>query len=108
MKSYLLVASEGGLDWQRMSRCCTTARELARRGHPVALYLVQNGVLSARAGARREDLEAAAASGVEIYADDFSLRERGIPADELMSEARPASLDLVLDQLAEGRIAIWH
>jgi hypothetical protein len=45
---------------------------------------------------------------VEILADDFSLRERGIPSDRLQPGVKPSALDLVIDRLAEGCKAIWH
>jgi hypothetical protein len=36
------------------------------------------------------------------------LRERGITADRLATGIEAASLDVVIDQLADGRKALWH
>jgi hypothetical protein len=47
-------------------------------------------------------------AGVEVLADDFSLRERGIPLDRLQPGIKPAAIDLVVDRLAAGCKAIWH
>ena len=47
-------------------------------------------------------------TGVEVLADEFSLRERGIAAGKLTEGVRAAPLAMVVDQLAEGRKAIWH
>ena len=38
----------------------------------------------------------------------ISLRERGISAGKLAEGVRSAPLSVVIDQLAEGRKAIWH
>ena len=74
----------------------------------MTVFLVQNGVLSARAGAPRRGLEDLRAAGVEVLADDFSLRERGISAERLLAGVPPASLEVVIDHLADGRKALWH
>ena len=47
-------------------------------------------------------------AGVQVLADDFSLRERGIVAQRLVSGVKPSPLDVVIDQLAEGRKVLWH
>ena len=70
--------------------------------------MVQNGVLPARRSAKSQALSAIAAAGVEVLADEFSLRERGIVDDSLANGIKPSPLDVVVDQLAEGRKAMWH
>ena len=52
--------------------------------------------------------QAVGSDRVEVRADDFSLRERGISADRLQPGVTPSPLDLVIDRLAEGAKAIWH
>ena len=47
-------------------------------------------------------------SGVEVLADDFSLRERGIPTGRLQAGIKSSPLDVVVDGLAEGCKVIWH
>jgi len=61
-----------------------------------------------RPGARSGALSDVAAAGVEVLADDFSLRERGIAEASLLEAVKPAPIDIVVDQLAEGRKAMWH
>ena len=106
MNDYLLIESLDPFESNDVGRHWELAAGLARGGSRVTLFLVQNGVLAARAGARNDALHSVAASGVEVLADEFSLRERGIGA--LATCVKPASLDVVLDRLAEGRKALWH
>ena len=47
-------------------------------------------------------------SGVKVLADDFSLRERGIPAARLSPGVAPATVDVIVDRLAAGVAALWH
>ena len=84
------------------------ATDLVEQGNKVTLFLVQNGVFPARPSKRSDLLASVAIAGVEILADEFSLRERGIHAGRLIDGVSPAPLDVVIDQLADGRKAMWH
>jgi hypothetical protein len=106
--SYVLIESRDPFESNDVAYSYGLAGELARRGNTVTLYLVQNGVLPARPGARSWQLDALAGAGVEILVDDFSLRERGIAADRLAPGVRPAPIEVLVDQLAAGRKAMWH
>ena len=44
----------------------------------------------------------------EVLADEFSLRERGIKAGSLIPDVKSAQLDVVLDQMEQGRKVLWH
>ncbi|HEY3176718.1 MAG TPA: DsrE family protein [Candidatus Polarisedimenticolia bacterium] len=108
MSNYLLIESLDTFEANDVGYYYDLAAGLAKAGSNVTLFLVQNGVLSARrcpASARLSDL---AAAGVEVLADEFSLRERGIEKSRLASGVKPAPLDVVVEQLAEGRKALWH
>ena len=106
MNQYLLIESLDPFESNDVGRHWEMAVDLVRRGNRVTLFLVQNGVLAAREGARNDVLHSVAAAGVEVLADEFSLRERGI--GRLMARVKPAPLDVVLDRLAEGCKALWH
>ena len=108
MAKYLLVESRDPFESNDAAQFHDLAAGLAREGNEVTLFLVQNGVLGARRSPRSDALTALAAAGVQILADDFSLRERGIPGARLATGVRSAPLDVVIDQLAEGRKALWH
>ena len=75
---------------------------LRRAGSDVTLFLVQNGVLPARAGADGDALHEALAAGVEVLVDDFSLRERGIGERDVARGVKPAPIDVVAARLADA------
>jgi predicted peroxiredoxin len=108
MAKYLLIESRDPFESNDVPHWTELAKGLAKRGNEVTLFLLQNGVLGARRCARSAALEEAASSGVQVLADDFSLRERGIPADRLTRGVKPAPLDVVIEQLSAGCKALWH
>jgi len=108
MAKYLLIESRDPFETSDVAYYYDLAAGLAKEGNEVTLFLVQNGVFPARANARAEGLTEAAKAGVQILADEFSLRERGIGADRLAKGVKPAPIDRVIDALAEGRKALWH
>ena len=107
MAKYLLLSSRDPFEVD-VTGFWDLAANLKKEGNDVTLFLVQNSALAARKSSRSEALAKLAQAGVEVLADDFSLRERGIPADRLAPGVKAASIDVVVDQLAEGRKAIWH
>ncbi len=108
MAKYLLIETRDPFESNDVGFCHELARRLAAEGNQVILYLVQNGVLPARAGARASGLDELVQAGVEVLADDFSLRERGISAGRLRAGIKASPLDVVIDGMAEGSKVIWH
>ncbi len=108
MSKYLLIESRDPFEANDVSNIYDLAEGLAREGNEVTLFLVQNGVLPARPGTRSSALASVASTDVEVLADDFSLRERGIAADGLVAGVTASPIDIVIDQLAEGRKALWN
>ena len=108
MAKFLLIESRDPFESNDASHFYRLAAGLARDRHEVTFFLVQNGVLPARQNAETTVLDDLRAAGVEILADEFSLRERGIRSERLAPEVRAAHLDVVIDRLAEGRTALWH
>lgn len=108
MAKYLLIESRDPFDSNDVASYYGLAADLAREGNEVTLFLVQNGVFPARPCKHAPSLTELADAGVEILADDFSLRERGIDAGKLTGGVKVAPLDTVVDQLAEGRKTLWH
>lgn len=108
MGSYLLVESRDPFESADVPYYYDLAADLARAGHAVTLFLVQNGVLPARSGPRSEAVSRLARAGIQVLADEFSLRERGIGTDRLATGVEAAPLERVIDLLGEGRKALWH
>jgi hypothetical protein len=102
MPGYLLIESRDPFSTQAVSGHVELAVALRRAGADVSLYLVQNGVLPCRAGADGDALHEAQSAGVEILADDFSLRERGIRDTDVARGVKPAAIDLVVKRLADA------
>ena len=91
MADYLLIESRDPFASNDVANYYELAADLVSEGNDVVLFLVENGVLPARAGARSDPLSALLRSGVKVLADDFALRERGIAADRLCEECEPRS-----------------
>ncbi len=108
MSNYLLIESRDPFDCRDVEGVCWLAGKLAQAGNKVTLFFVQNGTMIARAGAETVDLAPLAASGVEVLADEFSLRERGIESAQLADSIKPAPLEVIIDHLATGSKTIWH
>lgn len=108
MANYLVIESRDSFDTEDGGFSHELARRLAHDGAQVCVLLVQNGVLPARQGARANGLADLVGAGVSVLADDFSLKERGIPAARLAPGVRATSLDIVIDRMAEGWKVIWH
>lgn len=108
MTKYLLIESRDPFENNVVARQYDLAVNLVREGNEVTLFLLQNGVLPARPGSFSSLLTTTAKAGVQVLADDFSLRERGIAASRLAEGVKAAPLSIVIDQLVDGRKAIWH
>ena|ERR1700757_3095129 len=108
MAKYVLIESRDPFESGDVGFCHDLARRLAAEGNEVTVFLVQNGVLPARQGARAPGLAELVQAGVEVLADDFSLRERGIAPGRLQAGIKPSPLDIVVDGLADGCKVMWH
>ncbi len=108
MASYLLIESRDGFENADVGSYADMAIGLRRAGSDVTVFLVENGVLSARAGARGDALVRLVEAGIEVLADDFALRERGIAPPRLRVGVTAAPLSIVIDRLAEGAKTLWH
>lgn len=108
MAGYLLIESRDPFQANDVERQYELAVSLRWAGHEVTLFLVDNGVLPARRGARSARLGELAQAGVEVLADEFSLRERGIPDTALAQGVKKAPIDAIVDRLEVGHKAVWH
>ena len=106
---YVFIESRDPFDSAVTGFVADTATALRRRGRPVTVFLVQNGVLATRNGARGSQVPRLTEAGVTVLADDFSLRERGIEPGELGAGVHPSTIDTLVDLLVQpGTKAVWH
>ena len=109
MAHYLFVESRSSADPSAPpSDHVAFGAGLIRRGHGVTVFLVDDGVLSARSPARRSVYADLVGEGVAVLADGESLAARGIATTELALGVVAAPLDSLVDALAEGAHAYWH
>ena len=108
MPRYVLIESRDPFESRDVSNWCRLAEDLRKAGNEVTVFLVQNAVLGARKAASVKDVASLAGGSVEVLADDFSLRERGIATADLAAGITPAPLDVVVDRLADGSRVLWH
>jgi predicted peroxiredoxin len=108
MTEYLLIESRDPSEATDVGYFYDLASGLKAAGNTVTLFLVQNGVFPARQSSISQSLARAAGTGVEVLADDFSLRERGITPERLTAGVKPAPIEVVVDRLAAGCKALWH
>jgi predicted peroxiredoxin len=107
MTRYVFIESRDPFESRDTEFLEETAVAVKQRGHDVTVFLVQNGVLAARESVGR--LGRLAKAGVTLLADDFSLRERGIRADELAPGIQESGIDALVDAIAQKNTkAIWH
>lgn len=107
MASYLMFESQEPFESTEVHRHYELATGLAREGDQVTVFLIQNGVLVARRGVRSDAFAGLARAGVVVLADEFSLKERGIAPSRLAEGVKTSTLDQAVDQLTEGRKALW-
>jgi predicted peroxiredoxin len=110
MARYVLVESRDPFESRDVPYYYTLASELAAKGEAVTLLLVQNGVLAARKEIPQNPLAAVLGAKVEVVADEFSLRERGIKDGQTLDGVRAVELDTLIDlALGEaGTKVMWH
>jgi intracellular sulfur oxidation DsrE/DsrF family protein len=108
MNRYLLIESRDPFESRDVAHMGELAVSLKRAGHEVELFLIGNGVLPARRGAKGGDLQRLAGAGVAVHADEFSLRERGVTGAALAPPVQPAPIERVIDRMEAGWAAIWH
>ena len=108
MSKYVLIQSKSPWESGDVGQFYGLARELRKAGGEVTFYLVQNGVMAARSGAKDAAFDQLLGESVRVLADDFSLRERAIERGALKPGVKPGPIDEGVDLLAAGAKALWH
>jgi intracellular sulfur oxidation DsrE/DsrF family protein len=108
VKQYLFIESEGTFAAADAPQFFALARDLKQQGNAVEILLVQNGVMSARAGANADGLGLVLQAGVAVLADAMSMRERALGASDLVAGVKPAQIGTVVERMGAGWNVIWH
>lgn len=108
MSKYVLIQSKSPWESGSVGQFYGLAEELRNAGGEVTLFLVQNGVMASRTGAKDAAFDRLLGGEVRVLADHFSLRERAIEAPALKPGVTPGPIDEVIDLLAAGAKALWH
>jgi predicted peroxiredoxin len=106
---YLLIETRSSWESAEVDDFLEVADRLGQEGHPVDVFLVQNGVLLARHGAHRRLSDLAGRAGLHVWADDFSVASRSLRPDELDRGVTVTGIATLVDLLMRrGCKAIWH
>ena len=110
MGRYVMVESRDPYESRDVPYFYNLAVDLAAKGEQVTLFLVQNGALASRKDAKGDPLGGVLKSKVQVLADSFSLRERGIQDSERHPSVQPAEIGSLVDEImAEGGTKVlWH
>ena len=111
MSQYVLIESRDPFEYGDTLYMYDLAGDLAAKGNDVTLFLVQNGVLCARPGVKSNPVAGLRqkAPSVDVQADDFSLRERGISGNRLADGVSVSNVDNLVDLLVkDGAKIVWH
>lgn len=105
---YLLIESQGNWAGPNAGRFLGDASALAKAGHEVSVFLVQDGVFAAVNDSVPE-IATLAELGATVWADDFSTAQRALPARSLSPHVELVGMDTVAELLmSEGCRAVWH
>ncbi|GHJ28018.1 hypothetical protein [Streptomyces hygroscopicus] len=108
MTDHLLIETGGPQTGPACERFLGDAARLARDGHAVVLFLVENGVTAAVPGSA-PGIETFLSDGGELWVDTFSAAQRALPAADLTPRARLVEMADVAAKLLEPRVrAVWH
>ncbi len=108
MAKYLLVESRDPFDSADTGNFSDLIQGIADRGNQTVLFLVQNGVLPARKGAKFSDrVSQLLKNKVKVLADGYSVKERGIKS--LVEGVETVSIDdFVKLAMEPGTKVVWH
>ncbi len=105
MAKYFLIESQSPFDYPEVNNNYNLASDLAAAGNDVTLFLIENGVLAARAAVASQGLTSL--GSVKLLVDEFSLDERGIDRTELGATLEVSNVTSIVDAMSEGQKMMW-
>lgn len=110
MSPYLVIETRDPFASREMTQTLRMIQDLIAQGNLVSLYLIQNGVFVARKSVQNPEFhEVIMNRRVQIFADDYSLEERGIQTSEMHNSIQVANASKLVSLMMEpGCKAIWN
>ncbi|MCI0416659.1 DsrE family protein [bacterium] len=110
MGKYLFVETRDPFENRDCDSFYELVQGIAADGNQTQLFLIQNGVMPARKGSRFEEvIDKLNKSQVQIHADGFSLRERGIRGANLLKPVKVSGMEELVQWILEPDTKIvWH
>jgi len=108
MARYLIIESRDLQEYMRGDYILGLAEGLKKKGNDVTLFLVENGALAARKGAKAgETLGEISRQGITVLAEDIALQSRGIT--QLADGVAKSNMDHLADLIAQGTDkVVWY
>lgn len=106
-KNYLFIQSQDLFYEARTSTQYKLAIALAGAQGNVSILLVQNAVLATRKGVNPAVYADLRRHNIKVYADELSLNQREISADNINEFVKPAPLNIVIDAMLNGDKVVW-
>jgi sulfur transfer complex TusBCD TusB component (DsrH family) len=107
-RSYVLIETRDPFESAELDSVLELAGRLGETAD-VTVYLVENAVLPARAASTAAPRLTALAKRTTVLADDFSLRQRAIPVNDVTPGVEPASIERLVELITTtGCIPMWH
>jgi len=110
MSKYLFIESRDPFESPDVNQLFQLILDLSDQGKDVALFLLQNGVLATRKNANASVFaKLLNKKNITVYADDYSLDERGITKDSISEGIQWSNIDILVDlTLENNRKPMWH
>ena len=108
MSKYLIVESRDLMEYKESDFALNLASQLKKSGNETTLFLIENGVLSARKGSEPSArLTTLSKEGVKVMAEDLSLKLRGVK--ERAEGIAESNMDVLADLILNGvDKVIWY
>lgn len=109
MTTYLWIETRSAWESNEVPGLLDLVAELSRTGHHIDLLLIQNAVLMARRAGEPRLAQLVEQPNMTIWVDDFALRTRAVPPEELCAGIHVIGMDKVVQLLTRpGCKPIWH
>lgn len=108
MQKYLLIETRDPVEAGDTEWTGALALALSRKRAEVIVFLTENAVLGARAGADAPLVHMLDKKNVKIVADQFALHERGVSRHDLAKQIDTADISMIAECMANNARVIWR